>query len=231
MDFDGVALSVGKQFLTAMSAPVPFFAAVMFAGFIIWKIVQREYSNRLADAASKLELSAARVTDYERKLSGASPDEAKAQIELLEKRIDDLSPQINALAPRTFTAEQRETASRFAAPYRDGYLRIAADGSSHDAANLGRGIAAAFQGGGWRVDMVMMLGIGEPPQSGVAVMVWNPNSLAPVENVVTDALKWSGVEFNLRVREGRRPRDGEREPDVEVLITSRFSPVDWAPQI
>lgn len=87
MDFGAIADSLAKQFVTVWNAPVPFLAAVLLAGWVIWKLVQREYANRLADAGSRLELANDRVKEYERKLSGASPDEAGAKVAALEQRI------------------------------------------------------------------------------------------------------------------------------------------------
>ena len=52
MDFDSIAKSIGAQFVTAWHAPIPFLAAVLLVGWVIWKIVQREFGVRLANADS-----------------------------------------------------------------------------------------------------------------------------------------------------------------------------------
>ena len=90
MDFGAVAESVWKQFVTVWNAPVPFLAALLLMGWVIWKIVSREYETRLANAASRLELADARLADYERK-AGASPDEAGAKIAALERQVAKLA--------------------------------------------------------------------------------------------------------------------------------------------
>ena len=54
MDFDTIAKSLAAQFVTAWHAPIPFLAALLLASYVIWKVVQREFSMRLANADSTI---------------------------------------------------------------------------------------------------------------------------------------------------------------------------------
>ena len=54
MDFDTTAKSLTAQFVTVWHAPIPFLTAVLLALIVVWKIVQREFAMRLANADSTI---------------------------------------------------------------------------------------------------------------------------------------------------------------------------------
>ena len=56
MDFSALAQSVWDQLALVSKAPVPFIAALLLAGVVLWKMAQREYSVRLANATSTNEM-------------------------------------------------------------------------------------------------------------------------------------------------------------------------------
>lgn len=212
MDFGAMADSVWKQIVTVWNAPVPFIAVVLLASFIIWKIVQREYSNRLADAASRLDLSHARVQDYERQLSGASPVQAREQIERLETRL-------NELEPRRVTAEQREK-MRAVLTAVQGRISIGSDMACTDASQFRASISAAFRDAGWAFTNPSFMGLGNPPMSGLGLRVPDPDNMRPTDQAVAQGLRAAGLVFDIQ-RSHPRSAHGGDEPDIEIVITPR----------
>jgi hypothetical protein len=55
---------------------------------VVWLIVNYSYSTILSNKNSQIELQDRQLSDYKQKLDGASPDQAKAKIDALEKTID-----------------------------------------------------------------------------------------------------------------------------------------------
>jgi hypothetical protein len=99
MDFGALAKTVWDQFVTVWHTPVPFLAALFASWFVMRWFIKGQYETRLANAASKFELADARVHDYERKLAGATPEEAASRIDALEQAVA-------GLMPRRFSQEQ-----------------------------------------------------------------------------------------------------------------------------
>src|SRR4051812_48406351 len=97
-----------KQWAVISQAPTIFViaAALIFGlAFAISKLLHgHTISGHLASIASlehRLKLKDDRIADYERKLEGATPDEAKARIQALEHRLE-------ALAPRRLSEEDKK---------------------------------------------------------------------------------------------------------------------------
>jgi len=65
-------------------APMSFMAAVLAAGAIVWVAMSWGYGREMS-------LLSQQVADYKDKLSGSSPDQAKAKIDALEKSNETLS--------------------------------------------------------------------------------------------------------------------------------------------
>jgi hypothetical protein len=98
-----------EQWAVVTAAPIPFAIAVVVAGGLIWLAVGWSYSGVLASKNAQIELQDRQLADYKQKLDGASPDQAKAKIEALEKTIRLMvgerweplnKPQIAALASK-----------------------------------------------------------------------------------------------------------------------------------
>lgn len=207
MDFMALANSLWQQFVTVWNAPVPFIAAVLLSWFVIWKIIRREFANRLADAASRLELAEARVGDYERKLSGASPDEARAEIQALQEAVRRLQPRQltgNDLAAITHAAQ--------AAP---SSVTISCDMAYAAGQRMAAQMQRAFAAAGWQVSGGIIGGPGFLPPEGLAVSLSSANERTPSEQALCAALEAASLRYAVRLRSP----DPHTPDSIEMVFT------------
>lgn len=209
MDFDQIAAAVGRQFMTAWNAPIPFFAAVLLAGFVIWKLVQREYATRLTNSASDIGSLERRVKEYEGKLSGATPDEAASRIARLEA-------QVAALTPRSISPDQ-ERAIAHSLAGTAGTVHLQKDMACPDANGIVAGFERAFRRAGWGVNGAMVLGIGMPSATGIGVWVRDPTTIMPSHQAVMTAFREAEVDFDIL------PDPRMSDDIVQIQITSRMT--------
>jgi len=209
MDFDQIAAAVGRQFVTAWNAPIPFLAAVLLMGFVIWKVVQREYSTRLTNSASDIASLERRIGEYEGKLSGATPDEAAARIERLEA-------EIAALKPRAITPEQQKIIAH-SLEGTAGHAHLQKDMACPDANAVVGGLERAFARAGWRVDGAMVLVIGVPSRTGVGIWVEDAATIPEPHRRGMDAFRAADVDFDIL------PAPRMSGGVVQIHITSRLA--------
>lgn len=121
----------------------PSIAAVLAAVPVIWAVLGWSYRSRLQSRDDQIALLQRQRDDYKEKLGGASPDEAKARIEELERRLGPPYPLTPAQEARLASALTRTDAeARFSV------LII----SPLNAAEPGERMARAFKRSGWTVD-------------------------------------------------------------------------------
>jgi hypothetical protein len=214
MDFNILANSIWMQIVMVWRAPVPFLALAIAIWFLVRWHFSGAYQTRLANAESTKELLERQLQEYRDKLSGASPDEAKARLDALESRID-------ALGPRRLSSEQRNLISAALDKFAGSYVVITQDMAVADARSLSQDIAAAFNAARWKVSTSMVMGLGNPPLSGVAVRVGNPESLSAPQEAIIFALKEAGLEFDIQNGRQTSSRLDEPESEVEIIVTNR----------
>lgn len=213
MDFESIAQNVGTQISTVAKVPIPFLLAVLFSSWIIWSVLKHSYAVRLENAASIKDLLERQVQEYKDKLSGASPDEAKARMDALEARLD-------SLAPRTLSSDRRNQMLRFLDNFRGCNISIAYDAAVPDARNFAQSLIATFNSAGWRVTAPMLMGISNPPSTGVGVIVQDPQRLTEPQKAVCAAL--SAIELPFDVMNGLSDR-GRMDIEVEIIVSQNLS--------
>ncbi|TKT79030.1 hypothetical protein [Aquamicrobium sp. LC103] len=159
-----------------------------------------------------------RVDAYREKLDGASPDEARRRLYVLETQVRELSP-------RRLTTEQIDAIARAVSVY-PGEVHIAQDMAAADARTLAAGFAAAFGRAGWQVKMPSVMGIGNPPPSGIALKVVDAGNLDDREKYIRDVLNKAGISFDIQPgRKGRSPQLDRSiysfSNDAELLVTTK----------
>jgi hypothetical protein len=200
--------------LIVVQAPWSFVGWTAVVAGAVWAVANHLKANRIESLEGRLKLRDDEINDYKRKLSGATPDEAKA-------RIDGLETRLNQLMPRRVTAEQREHI-RAALVDRPGSAEIGSDMACADAPAFSAGLIAAFQAAGWRVSNPSFMGLAGPPMSGLGLRVADAANLSSHERAVASALR--GVGLSVDVQPGKAARhahDQRPGADIELVVTPR----------
>jgi hypothetical protein len=142
---------------------------------------------------SRMALRDDRIADYERKLGGATPDEASAKIAELERRLNELTHD-----PRLFTAEQLAQVAAALKSYVTGEIQISRDLDSMQSVKVHAQLARFFKDQGWKVTTGTVFGITNPPASGIVLLTRNANPPSADEVSVVAALNAANVKFELR---------------------------------
>lgn len=205
-----------------LQAPATFAIALAILGGSIWAAMNWTYSSQITNLQSRLSLRDDQIADYKTKLEGATPDEAK-------RRLDALELQVKALSPRRLTEDQKGKIIQSLKGV-SGTIQIVQDIAAPDVRAYTADLALAFQAAGWSVAIPAVLGIGNPPPSGVGLRVENPAAMQPIEIAVKRALEDAGIAFDIQ-QENRPPRPTPPpgapalppQPDVGLLITTKLN--------
>jgi hypothetical protein len=180
-------------------ANVPTFivlAALMFGA--IWWLVNWQYGGIIttrdgiiANKDSEIALLKGQRDDYKEKLSGATPDQAKA-------RIDGLEARLASVEPRRLTASQRAALiARLTPPAGAVPVISIVSEASGDSHQLAADFSSVFRSvGGWNITEGSVMGIGNRPPSGIAISVSNLNS--PEATITANALRAANISFDIR---------------------------------
>lgn len=219
MDIDQIAQTIGTSFVTAWNAPIPFLAAMLVGWVIIRWFIKGQFETRLANADSTISLQDRQLNDYRDKLDGATPDEAKARLDALEQRFEE---RFNALAPRKLVDNQRQRMVEVLETMPGDHVTVAQDAAVADARILAQGIISAFNAARWTAEMPMVMGVGNPPASGIALRVNDPANLTAPQKVILKAFQEAGIEIDIQ--QGGAPHDMPGRPlsVAEILVTSRL---------
>jgi hypothetical protein len=197
-----------------LQAPLTFAVAAILVAGIVWAALDWKYSAQISDLQSRLSLRDDQINDYKNKLSGATPDEAK-------NRLDALELQVKALSPRRLTETQKDKIVQSLRGV-SGNISIAQDMGAPDAKVYTGDLALAFQAAGWAVTLPAVLGVGNPPRTGVGLRVANPAALRPAELATKTALEAAGIAFDIQ-QETIPPWPISSQPDVGLLITTKLN--------
>jgi hypothetical protein len=209
-------------------APVTFIVALLVLGGVVWWLLDWRYSgivsNRdgtISNRDSEISLLRGQRDDYKEKLSGASPEQAKAKIEALESRLAQLEPR------RTTQDQRNKLLEKLRLPSNIDYLvEIARDASTPDGVQYASDFLGVFHEAGWRTSAPIVMGIGNLPlAAGLIVQVSSLANPPSEGKTVLDALKYAGIPFAAQeigpippAHEGLPPR-----AQVKMLITNRMS--------
>ena len=196
-------------------APVSFAASLVVVAAVMYAAARWRYAGTIATLEERLRLRDDRAAEYERKLQGATPDQARATIEELERKI-------NALGPRRIDGSKRQTITAAISTFRGSTLSIVADAASTDASNITRALSSAFTNAGWTVQQGVVMGLGNPPPSGIGVGLKNPSSTTPLESRVIQAFRDAEIEFDVQNSSSSSHLVGKPVFDIEVIVTNRL---------
>lgn len=200
--------------------PVIFIALILAIIGGVWWMMDWKYGAVITNKDSEIALLKGQRDDYRDKLSGATPDQAKARIDALEGRLARLEP-------RRLTEQQRANlTARLRLPAGADYsIAISRDLSCADCVQLAADISAAFGSStGWHVSNPGEMGVSNMPPHGIAVRCANIASPSPEARIVIDALHAIGIQFDLQ-NDGslQRSEAFPKVPPVKILLTTRIT--------
>ena len=217
MDPDQLAAAVGRQFVTAWNAPVPFLAALLAGWLILRWHIKGQFDTKLTNAQSTIDLRDRQLQDYKDKLDGATPDAAKARIDALEERIEN---RLNALEPRSISDNQRATMTAVLDSFAGCHVSIAYDAGLAEARTLAQKLTAAFHAARWTATNPMVIGVGNPPPSGIAFRVPEAENLTEPQRAILAAFRAAAI--GIDVQGGYQNHQMPNEPLViaDIVVTS-----------
>ena len=170
----------------------PFLLASSIIGIVVWRAVKHNYQGRLDNNTELLRLRDAQLEDYKDKLSGASPDEAKARIDALETRL-------NILEPRNLTSAQKEKITAAMKPFEGGWIHIEADSSVGDAIRLQAGLLQAFSKANWNIAHSSISGFDADTvyPTGLVLGLPDRDAPTPAERALMRCLTEMGLHYDL----------------------------------
>ena len=216
--------AVVKYVITELSViaqvPVSFLLCLSVIALIVWRALNWKFLGTIDNLKSRNDLQAAQIADYKDKLSGASPEEAK-------KRLDSLEIQVKALSPRRLTEEEKQKLFNMLKGFK-GKIDIIHDAAAGDAKAYTADIASVFNDAGWELSLPMVMGVGMPPRSGIALQVHDIKALEPIELAVKHALDAVGIQYDIQPALRRLPQGSfgypnQPNPDVGLLLTTKIA--------
>ncbi len=147
----------------AVISAAPWAFVAIAAAFLLMGFAAGRFflSERISSLEGRIALKDDRIADYEAKLQGATPDEAKAKIEALERRL-------GVLEPRVIDASQ-ENRIKSALAKKPGSVAIDRDTVSLRSKRLQMQLINAFEDAGWTVHYSETLGLDDLPVTGIGV--------------------------------------------------------------
>lgn len=205
---EGLVERFAKEWAVISQAPVSFAVIAALIATLVWFALRWQFGSQLSSRDGIIALKEAEINDYKRKLDGASPDEAAKKIEALERRLA-------AIEPRMLSDAELAALIDGLLIHR-GKVNIAHDGGSPLTKKLHSQIVAGFQRAGWEVSTSMVMGLGNPPPTGVAV-IGPPGS--QVADTVAKSLQRAGLQYDLQAQPNARggPLD---DWDVRLVVTA-----------
>lgn len=174
--------------------PTFFFIVVLIFG-AIWWLMDWRYGGVIAqrdgvinNRDSEITLLKGQRDDYKDKLSGATPDQAKARIDALEARLASVEP-------RRLTASQRTALIAGLIPPRA--ISIVSEAAG-DSPQLATDFASVFKSAGWLINEGSVMGLGNRPPTGIAVQIPDPNNPSQTATVLMNALRSQNIRFDIR---------------------------------
>jgi hypothetical protein len=140
---EGAEMISAEQWAAVASAPLPFLIALFVCAGGIWWALDFSYSAALRSKNAQIELKDAQIADYKDKLGGATPAQAKAEMDALKEKVHrtvgDKWPPLTSDQLKALSATLADLPKRRVQIMYSNYLGI----------DLARSIDEAFKTAGW----------------------------------------------------------------------------------
>lgn len=189
-------------------APVSFLLCLACIAGVIWRVVSWRYSVLIDSYEARIRLQADQITDYKIKLSGASPDEAKA-------RLDGLEANVAKLAPRLLSGEQLAVLEKQLS-LDPGRANITLAVSSPDAKPLHASLEACFRKAGYVTNTWVTMET-KIRHDGISLKVPDVDQLTQRQAHVLTALHNAGLEIVIE----HEPDHPANEYPIDIWLVIR----------
>jgi len=212
-----IGIRLASEWQAFMNAPFLTLGLVLLAGVAVWFAAMWLTANKIESLEGRLALRDDRIAEYERKLAGASPDEAKARIDDLERKVADLKS-----AHRSLTADQKTAIANALRPlsFSERDVEIIYPLPSQESAVFAHDFAEAFELSGHFVQARHMMGGHRIRHFGVTLGIGSLANKPALAMAIARALEGAGVIVGWE--------ENEYVAGDKSLIARLF--VDMAPQ-
>ncbi|PFG62408.1 hypothetical protein AXZ77_0987 [Thioclava sp. ES.031] len=200
--------------------PVGWMTTSAVIATLVWIAVSYLKKNRIENLESQLKLARDRLEDYQAKLDGATPSEAAEKMYELEQKVSNLAKSFEENLPKKLSRLQAETLTKFLA-VAPAKISLCRDGASSEATTIARGLERVFLEAGWEVSCPLVLGVSNPPISGIRISYIEGAFSNAEKNALESAFEAANLAFE-RAENGKH-LGSDRAPVAEILITAPLS--------
>jgi hypothetical protein len=205
-----------RQINAVMSAPIILGVIVMLTLATVWAAIHWSYNAVLSGKDARISSMERIITQYRDSVGGASPEEARRRIGVLESELSNLRIR---LTPRRLTPKQSQAIadrSRRPSGTPTRSLTLFIQEACSDCASFARDIVAALHvADNWKVATKTVFDVGERTPSGLAIRVSELGRPPQEAVVLQEALRSAELPF--------RVLENGSGAEAELVISERFS--------
>jgi hypothetical protein len=220
---DGFISKFLDQLAMIRAAPRPHIVFVALVAGGIWWAMDWKYSTDIVHLKSTIDSRDAEIRlvttqrdDYKEKLGGASPDQAKARMDALEKRLTQFEP-------RRLPHEQRTKLISVLRRMPNIPIEVRFEGTCADCNQYANDFNVVFSAAGWPTLLISAFGITGSPK-GLTVFIYDIDNVAPEGALLTQSLESANVPFDPVHRPKPKLSVGTPAPNITMFITVRITP-------
>ena len=195
---DGIVTTLKANWVVIAQAPWAFVIVTAVITATLWIVINFFKAVQFEALEARLKLRDDEIGDYKRKLAGASPDEAKARMEALEKAINALQPKQRSLSDTQKHLICKDLARL---EYKEGLLAIIYVQMSLESASYARDFQEALAVVGWNVVPDVLIFGPRITKKGLTLSGSPSAEHQPVLTALTLGFQAAGLEFALETQE------------------------------
>lgn len=205
--------AIRKERAVISGASWSFVTAIVVVAGALWIFMELIHSAEISGKDATIETQKAQIDSYKDKLSGATPDEAKAKIANLEARLAKMEP-------RRLSSEQRN--SILSSLTESGGVTAGSGILSHDmtradCAQYAADFEEVLLKAHWQSMPSGVVGAAMASPKGIAILTPDPSNPLPEAKALAEALVAANIPFDM----GKSVKGPPGLPAVEILITPR----------
>jgi hypothetical protein len=207
-DWQSIKDHIASEWAVIVNAPVTIIAATIVIGLLIWRALAWADGAVIAAKDATIQTITADNNSYKDKLSGASPEQAKAQLESMTGKIEELEAKLTDLAARRLTDHQKVILTenlRLPHDMQHPLVSVAFEMGCSDCQSYAREITNEIRSvRGWENTLLTnstMLIFGNPADthlpSGIEIKVPDKTNLRPEQKILMDAFGKADIKFEI----------------------------------